>query len=139
MTSSHPEPVGSHVSLWGEGPLWQRDRLLYVDIEAHKVLSFDPTTGAEKIWDVGQRVGTVVARKGGGMPLPGTMASRFSMKSPARSPPQLIPRRAFQPTASMMASAIPRAGFGRARCTWDPNASRRARFIAWSETIPSAK
>src|ERR1700712_5563528 len=67
MTIPSPEPVGTHVSQWGEGPLWHRDRLLYVDIEAHKVLSFDPTTGLEKIWDVGERVGTVVARESGGL------------------------------------------------------------------------
>ncbi len=62
-----PEPTGTHISQWGEGPLWHRDRLLYVDIEAHKILAFDPASGLEKIWDVGQRVGTVVARASGGL------------------------------------------------------------------------
>ncbi len=62
-----PEPVGTHVSQWGEGPVWHGNRLLYVDIEAHKILSFDPASGAEKIWDVGQRVGTVVPRASGGL------------------------------------------------------------------------
>jgi len=62
-----PELVGTHVSQWGEGPLWHGNRLLYVDIEAHKILSFDPTTGTETIWDVGQRVGTVVPRASGGL------------------------------------------------------------------------
>lgn len=57
-----PEIVGSHISVWGEGPIWHQNRLLYVDIEAHLILSFDPVTGAEKIWNVGQRVGTVVPR-----------------------------------------------------------------------------
>lgn len=57
-----PEPVGTHISLWGEGPLWHENRLLYVDIEAHKILAYDPGTNTEKIWDVGQRVGTVVPR-----------------------------------------------------------------------------
>jgi len=41
-------------------------RLVYVDIESHKVISFDPLSGDERIWDVGQRVGTVVPRKSGG-------------------------------------------------------------------------
>jgi sugar lactone lactonase YvrE len=67
MSLPSPEPIGSHISKWGEGPLWHRNRLLYVDIEAHKVLSFDPVSGAEKIWDVGERVGTVVAREKGGL------------------------------------------------------------------------
>ena len=62
-----PELIGTHVSQWGEGPLWHGNRLLYVDIEAHKILSFDPVTGKETIWAVGQRVGTVVPRASGGL------------------------------------------------------------------------
>jgi len=62
-----PEPVGAHVSRWGEGPLWQRDRLLYVDVEGHAVLAYDPATGSERVWHVGQRVGTVVPRRSGGL------------------------------------------------------------------------
>ena len=62
-----PEPISNHVSVWGEGPLWHGNRLLYVDIEAHKILAFDPKSGAEKIWKVGQRVGTVVPRAKGGL------------------------------------------------------------------------
>jgi sugar lactone lactonase YvrE len=62
-----PEVVGSHVSQWGEGPIWHEGRLLYVDIEAHLVVAFDPVTGMEKVWDVGQRVGTVVPRSKGGL------------------------------------------------------------------------
>jgi sugar lactone lactonase YvrE len=62
-----PEVVGHHVSLWGEGPLWWGSRLLYVDIEAHKILEFDPATNSEQIWNVGQRVGTVVPRASGGL------------------------------------------------------------------------
>ena len=72
-----PEPIGTHVSLWGEGPLWHRGRLLYVDIEAHKILSFDPITGQEKIWDVGERVGTVVARESGGLVFAGDNGFSF--------------------------------------------------------------
>jgi sugar lactone lactonase YvrE len=71
MTISTPEPIGSFVSKWGEGPLWHDNRLLYVDIEAHKVLSFDPASGAEKVWDVGERVGTVVPRRKGGLLIAG--------------------------------------------------------------------
>lgn len=60
-------PVGTHVSVWGEGPLWHQNRLLYVDIEAFKIVAYDPVTKVEKIWDVGQRVGTVVPRASGGL------------------------------------------------------------------------
>ncbi|MBB5039069.1 SMP-30/gluconolactonase/LRE family protein [Prosthecobacter dejongeii] len=62
-----PEIVGAYTSVWGEGPLWDKNRLLYVDIETHKIIAFNPVTGEEKIWDVGQRVGTVVAREQGGL------------------------------------------------------------------------
>jgi len=62
-----PEPISNHISVWGEGPIWHQDRLLYVDIEAHKIIAFTPATGEEKIWNVGQRVGTVVPRASGGL------------------------------------------------------------------------
>jgi len=62
-----PEPITNHVSVWGEGPIWHGDRLLYVDIETHKIIAFTPSTGKEQIWDVGQRVGTVVPRASGGL------------------------------------------------------------------------
>lgn len=65
------DPVGEFRSVWGEGPIWSDDRLLYVDIESHKVVSFEPESGFEKIWDVGQRVGMVVPRKSGGLVIAG--------------------------------------------------------------------
>ena len=77
MTLSPPEPVGTHISLWGEGPIWHRGRLLYVDIEGHKILSFDPESGGEKIWDIGERVGTVVPRQGGGLAFAGDNGISF--------------------------------------------------------------
>lgn len=60
------EAIGAYRSTWGEGPVWVNGRLVYVDIESHKVISFDPVSGDEKIWEVGQRVGTVVPRESGG-------------------------------------------------------------------------
>ncbi len=62
-----PTPISHHISQWGEGPLWHDNRLLYVDIEAHQIIAFTPATGEEKIWDVGERVGTVVPRASGGL------------------------------------------------------------------------
>lgn len=61
------EVVGSRVSQWGEGPIWDGSRLLYVDIEDHKIVAYTPETNAEQLWDVGQRVGTVVPRAKGGL------------------------------------------------------------------------
>lgn len=65
------EPIGNYRARWGEGPLWWQGALYYVDIEAHRVIRFDPATGAERIWDVGKRVGTVVPREGGGLVIAG--------------------------------------------------------------------
>ena len=65
------EPVGRIRSQWGEGPIWWRGALYYVDIEGHKVHRFDPADGSERSWDVGQRVGTVVPRESGGFVIAG--------------------------------------------------------------------
>ena len=70
-------PVGNLRSQWGEGPIWWQDVLYYVDIEGHRVHSFDPATGAERSWDVGQRVGTVVPRDGGGLLIAGDHGFAF--------------------------------------------------------------
>jgi sugar lactone lactonase YvrE len=67
MITSSSAPVGSHLSLWGEGPIWHGDFLYYVDIEAHKIVRFHPASGEEKFWSVGERVGTVVKRTKGGL------------------------------------------------------------------------
>ena len=61
------EVVGNMKSQWGEGPVWWENVLYYVDIEGRKVHRFSPETGEEVSWDVGQRVGTVVPREGGGL------------------------------------------------------------------------
>jgi len=65
------EPVGSIRSQWGEGPIWHQDHLYYVDTEGRRVHRYNPATGAETSWDVGQRVGTVVPRKSGGLVIAG--------------------------------------------------------------------
>jgi sugar lactone lactonase YvrE len=71
------EPVGQHLSIWGEGPLWHQNRLLYVDIEAYKILAYHPDTKEEKIWNVGERVGTVVPRASGGLVWAGDSGFHF--------------------------------------------------------------
>ena len=65
------EPVGTIRSQWGEGPIWWQGALYFVDIEGGRVHRFDPANGSEKSWNVGQRVGTVVPRKCGGLVLAG--------------------------------------------------------------------
>lgn len=64
-------PIGTIRSQWGEGPIWWQGALYYVDIEGHRVHRFDPATGDERSWDVGQRVGTVVPRESGGLVIAG--------------------------------------------------------------------
>ncbi len=65
------EPVGTIRSQWGEGPIWWKDSLYYVDIEGRKVIRYQPATGEEIQWDVGERVGTVVPRESGGLVIAG--------------------------------------------------------------------
>lgn len=61
------ETVGAHQSQWGEGPIWWQGSLYYVDIEGHSIHRYTPLTGEERSWPVGQRVGTVVPRRQGGL------------------------------------------------------------------------
>lgn len=78
------EVAGSVVSQWGEGPIWWRGALYYVDIEGKKVLRYDPETGEEKSWDVGQRVGTVVPRQRGGLVFAGDEGFGFLSEETGR-------------------------------------------------------
>lgn len=71
------EVVGSVKSKWGEGAVWWQGVLYYVDIEGHLVHRFDPASGEEKSWDVGQRVGMVVPREGGGLVIAGDKGFYF--------------------------------------------------------------
>jgi sugar lactone lactonase YvrE len=52
----------------GEGALWHpaEKRLYWVDIEGRELHLFDPATGKDKVWPVGERVGTVVPVLEGG-------------------------------------------------------------------------
>jgi len=56
-------------ALRGEGPLWDaRDqRLIWVDIDTSTVHRYDPLTGCDQRQDVGQPVGAVGLRAGGGL------------------------------------------------------------------------
>lgn len=59
------DTAGSYRALWGEGPIWWQNRLLYVDIEGHALIEYDPSTDLEKSWDLSSsvgRIGTVVPR-----------------------------------------------------------------------------
>lgn len=81
------EPVGKYKSVWGEGPIWDKNRLLYVDIEAHRIIAYCPITQEERIWSVGQRVGTVVPRKRGGLVWAGDTGFHFFNEANGGSDP----------------------------------------------------
>jgi sugar lactone lactonase YvrE len=59
--------LDAHAEL-GEAPCWDADarRLLWVDITAGLVHRFDPSTGADEMFDVGQPVGAAVPIASGG-------------------------------------------------------------------------
>ena len=69
--------VGETRARWGEGPIWWENTFYWVDIEGHLVIAFDPVSGGEKTWDVGERVGTVVPRGSGGLVIAGDSGFRF--------------------------------------------------------------
>ncbi|MGJ8637863.1 MAG: SMP-30/gluconolactonase/LRE family protein [Opitutaceae bacterium] len=56
--------VGEHVSQWGEGPIWWKNSLLYVDINGKQLIAVEPDTAKETVWDIGERIGTVVPTAG---------------------------------------------------------------------------
>jgi len=59
------EQIGSRSSKWGEGPIFWQDHLYYVDIEGHALIRLDTQSGVEKIWDMDERIGTVVPCQSG--------------------------------------------------------------------------
>lgn len=69
--------IGDFRAQWGEGPIWHDDRLLYVDIEGHKVVAFHPATNQEQVIAAGERVGTVVPRARGGLVIAGDNGFSF--------------------------------------------------------------
>ncbi|MBB5351179.1 sugar lactone lactonase YvrE [Haloferula luteola] len=71
------EPAGTIHSQWGEGALWHQDSLYYVDIEGQQVHRFQPATGQETSWQIGERVGTVVVRDSGGLLIAGDHGFHF--------------------------------------------------------------
>lgn len=66
MSTVTVSTIGSRVSKWGEGPIWTNGKLVYVDIEGHALVELDPESGEETTYAIGERIGTVVPREGGG-------------------------------------------------------------------------
>ncbi len=116
-----PDPEGNYAETRGEGPIWWQDALHYVDIEAHRVLRYDPVSGTETPWDVGERVGTVVPRSRGGYVIAGD--NGFSFLDPASG--------AKTPIADPEPDKKPQNRFNDGKC--DP----QGRF--WAGTISTVK
>ena len=55
----------------GEGAIWHTrgERLYWIDIEPGRLHIFNPADGSDRVFDVGQMIGTVVPRACGGMML----------------------------------------------------------------------
>ena len=69
--------AGNYRAQWGEGPIWWDGKLYYVDIEGCRVVEFTPRSGEERSWDIGERVGSVVPRAGGGFVVAGDSGFAF--------------------------------------------------------------
>jgi sugar lactone lactonase YvrE len=63
VTTPRTKTIGKQISQWGEGPIWWGNSLFYVDIAGNKLLRLNPETSEESIWDVGERIGTIVPSK----------------------------------------------------------------------------
>jgi sugar lactone lactonase YvrE len=70
----------------GEGPVWSPDEglLYWVDIDLGRVHRFDPVQGLDEDVDVGEPVGAVVPRRGGGLVL--ALQSGFALADEWRGP-----------------------------------------------------
>lgn len=67
MQMSQPSPVTSVQSLLGEGAIWYRSALYWVDILGKRVHRYDPATGEHREYVTPETVGTVVPRATGGL------------------------------------------------------------------------
>lgn len=54
-------------AMLGEGPVWTRDALWFVDIKGKRVHRFDPATGTARHWDAPDQVGWVLPSADGAM------------------------------------------------------------------------
>ncbi len=57
-----PEVLSEYKAVLGEGPVWdgRRGGLYWIDSLDNKACFFDPATGENTVWDVGQNIGTLI-------------------------------------------------------------------------------
>jgi len=82
MSSEVKLLVDAH-ALVGEGPIWDEEKgvLYWVDILSSMVYEYNPATGENRSYHIGQHVGTVVPRASGGLML--ALANGFAAFDPA--------------------------------------------------------
>lgn len=66
----------------GEGAIWYKDRLYWVDIEEGRLHLYDPKTDGKQTFQLPGKVGTVVPRKSGGLVVAGAFG--LALFDPAR-------------------------------------------------------
>ncbi|ADE54563.1 SMP-30/gluconolactonase/LRE family protein [Coraliomargarita akajimensis] len=87
MPTTTVRTIGARISKWGEGPIWWNNSLLYVDIEGHAIIQLNPETEEETIWNIGERIGTVVPTECGSLLYAGdTGIIRFDPQTGNKAP-----------------------------------------------------
>jgi len=63
----HPECVLDARALLGESPVWDEiEQCLYwVDIDGCRLHRFDPASGEDRAWEIGEEIGCIARREGG--------------------------------------------------------------------------
>jgi len=86
----HAELVLDAQARLGEGPVWSRSEevLYWVDIDLGRVHRFDPARGADEHLDVGEPVGAVAPRSGGGLVF--ALRSGFAISDSWPEQPRLL-------------------------------------------------
>ena len=99
--------VGIRSSRWGEGPIYWKNHLIYVDIEGHSLIKLNPETRNEQVWEMGERIGTVVPTDGEDFICAGDLVFIDLIPLPTKKQTSLIQKQGKdQIIVLMMASVI---------------------------------
>lgn len=95
------EPILVAASTLGEGPHWDAGRrvLWWVDILGSALHAFDPAAGVDRVWAVGDHVGTVVPSVAGGVVL-ALRRGLAAFDPEADGPPRMLAEPADHPASN---------------------------------------